>query len=101
MDLLEYIRRSYDEQEINDEKKLDQLNNAINFSKNLKQINNMYRINNFTNSKEFFNNTLSNPMKKNSMKKIFNKKIFTKNARFYNNNDNQSLSIGFMNEKKK
>ena len=100
MDLLEYIRRSYDEQEINDEKKLDQLNNAINFSKNLKQINNMNRINNFTNSKEFFNNTLSNPMKKNSMKKIFNKKIFTKNARFYNNNDNQSLSIGFMNEKK-
>ena len=100
MDLLEYIRRSYDEQEVNDEKKLDQLNNAINFSKSLKQINNMNRINNFTNRKEYFNNTLSNPMKKDIMKKIFNKKIFTKNMRFYNNNDSQSFSIGFMKEKR-
>ena len=101
MDLLEYIRKSYDDQEINDEKKLDQLNNAINFSNSLKQINNINRINNFNNSKEFFNSTVSNPIKKNMMKKIFNKKIYPKNNQIYNNNnDSQSLSLGFINEKK-
>ena len=99
MDLLEYIRKSYDDQEINDEKKLYQLNNAINFSKSLKQINNMNRMNNLNNSKEFFNITLQNPIKKNMMKQIFNKKIYPKNNQINYNNDSQSLSLGFINEK--
>ena len=36
--LLEFIKKSYDDQKINDEKKLFQLKNAIEFSKSLKNI---------------------------------------------------------------
>ena len=102
MDILEYIRKSYDEQEVNDEKKLFQLNKAINFNNSLKQINNMNRSNYSNFNNDVFNNTLSNPYKKNIMKKLVNKKIYRKNNAMSSNNinENQSLSIGFLNEKR-
>ena len=102
MDILEYIRKSYDEQEVNDEKKLFQLNKAINFNNSLKQINNMNRSNYSNFNNDVFNNTLSNPYKKNIMKKLVNKKIYRKNNAMSskNINENQSLSIGFLNEKR-
>ena len=81
-DLLEFIKKSYDEQENVDEKKLFQLKNAINFSKNIKN-------NNYGNNNDIFPSNLINPLKKRIIKNIYNKE---KNINKSKNSDSQSIS---------
>ena len=93
--LLEFIKKSYDDQEINDEKKLFQLKNAIEFSKSLKNIssNNVYNYSN-----DIFSNTLSHPFKKNVIKNIFKKETNLKKSGY--NRYSQNLSNALTNDKR-
>ena len=81
-DLLEFIKKTYDEQENVDEKKLFQLKNAINFSKNIKN-------NNYGNNIDIFSGTLTNPLKQKIIKNINNKE---KNSNKNKSSDNQNIS---------
>ena len=88
--ILEFIRKSYDDQEIIDEKKLIQLRNVINFNNMIKcsSIDNR----NIHNNKELFSNTLSHQFKRNIMKNLFKKEKHS-NKNYHNRqNDNQNSS---------
>ena len=92
--LLEFIKKSYDDQEINDEKKLFQLKNAIEFSKSIKNVSsNNIHINN-----DIFSNTLSNPFKKNVIKNIFKKETNLKKNGY--NRHSQNVSNPITNDKR-
>lgn len=95
-DILEFIKKSYDDQEINDEKKLFQLKQAIIFSRGLKNINR----NNFNNN-DIFSNTLSNPLKKNLIRNTFIKEKNMKNISYNKNIDIQNSTLGLTNENPK
>ena len=92
--LLEFIKKSYDDQEINDEKKLFQLKNAIEFSKSIKNISS----NNFHINNDIFSNTLSNPFKKNVIKNIFKKETNLKKNGY--NRYSQNVSNPISNDKR-
>ena len=90
--ILEFIKKSYDDQEIIDEKKLFQLKNAIEFSKNIKNINSN---NSYNNSNDIFANTISYPFKKNAIKNIFKKETNLKKNSY--NRYSQNVSNGSSN----
>lgn len=90
--ILEFIKKSYDDQEIIDEKKLFQLKNAIEFSKNIKNINSN---NSYNNSNDIFSNTISYPFKKNAIKNIFKKETNLKKNSY--NRYSQNVSNGSSN----
>ena len=90
--ILEFIKKSYDDQEIIDEKKLFQLKNAIEFSKNIKNINSN---NSYNNSNDIFSNTISYPFKKNAIKNIFKKETNLKKNSY--NRYSQNASNGSSN----
>ena len=93
-DLLEFIKKSYDDQEMNDEKKLFQLKNAIEFSKSIKNMNNANHSYNISN--ERFYSTLSYPFKKNIINNIFKKETnLKKNG--YPRNTNRTPFVGLPN----
>ena len=96
-DILDFIKKSYDDQEIIDEKKLFQLKNAIEFSKGIKN-NNIN--NNYNNNSDIFSNTLSHTFKKNLIRNIFKKETNLKKHAYERNFHNHSPSIGLPNDKR-
>ena len=96
-DILDFIKKSYDDQDIIDEKKLFQLKNAIEFSKSIKN-NNIN--NNYNNNSDIFSNTLSHTFKKNLIRNIFKKETNLKKHAYERNFHNHSPSIGLPNDKR-
>ena len=93
--LLEFIKKSYDDQEINNEKKLMQLKNTIAFSKNM---NNNKANNSYNNINDIFSNTLSFSFRKKNIKNMFKKELNLKKT-IYNRNAQNSF-IGSLKEGK-
>ena len=87
-DLLEFIKKSYDDQEINDEKALMQLKNAIAYSKN---INNNKANNSSNNSNDLLSNTLSISFKRNNIKNVFKKELNLKKIVFNRHTQNSFI----------
>ena len=96
--ILEFIQKSYDDQEINDEKKLIQLKNAIDFNNMIK--NSIENRNNHDN-KKIFSNTLSHSFRRNNIKNFLKKEKYQNKNNHNKYQDNNSGSYIIQNDRKK